>query len=200
MATNNFKAFAIDPNANVMSQADWEALPALLSGFISGPARSAQMNKAIRQATTIAALVGQFIANSGVDALDNADVNGLVTKFTNALIKNLSLDTKITIVAQGSNANGKWRQYSDGSIEMWGLAAAPGSDGIATVNYPIALPASPTEMGISVSQFTSATPTTPTTTIVMSTTITSTKFQSKTVNTVGPTGSGFSWRVIYAAF
>lgn len=91
MATNNFKAFALDPNANVMSQADWEALPALLSGFTAGKAASAQVNKAIRQATTIAALVGQFIANSGVDALDNADVNGLVTKFTNALIANLRL-------------------------------------------------------------------------------------------------------------
>ncbi|ELW5340377.1 phage tail protein [Escherichia coli] len=91
MATNNFKAFALDPNANVMSQADWEALPALLSGFTAGKASSAQINKAIRQATTIAALVGQFIANSGADALDNADVNGLVTKFTNALIANLRL-------------------------------------------------------------------------------------------------------------
>ncbi len=49
------------------------------------------MNKAIRQSTTIAAMVGQFIANSGVDALDNADVNGLVTKFTNALMANLRL-------------------------------------------------------------------------------------------------------------
>ncbi|UXC42815.1 phage tail protein [Salmonella enterica] len=91
MATNNFKAFALDPNANVTSQADWEALPALLSGFTAGKASSAQVNKAIRQATTIAALVGQFIANSGADALDNADVNGLVTKFTNALISNLRL-------------------------------------------------------------------------------------------------------------
>ncbi|EGF5356961.1 phage tail protein [Escherichia coli] len=91
MATNNFKAFALDPNANITSQADWEALPALLSGFTAGKASSAQVNKALRQATTISALVGQFIANSGADALDNADVNGLVTKFTNALIANLRL-------------------------------------------------------------------------------------------------------------
>lgn len=89
--TNNFKAFALDPNANVTSQADWEALPALLSGFSSGKASSAQVNKGIRQATTIAALIGQFIANSGVDALDNGDVAGLVTKFTNAIITNLRL-------------------------------------------------------------------------------------------------------------
>ncbi|HGH4632866.1 TPA: hypothetical protein ACJIWZ_004159 [Enterobacter kobei] len=91
MATNNFKPFATAANANVTAQADWESLPALLSGFTAGKASSAQVNKAIRQATTIAALVGQFIANSGADALDNADVNGLVTKFTNALTTNLGL-------------------------------------------------------------------------------------------------------------
>ncbi|CAM7638588.1 hypothetical protein [Escherichia coli] len=94
--TNNFKAFALDPNANVMSQEGWEALPALLAGFSSGKASSAQVNKAIRQATTIAALVGQFIANSGVDALDNGDVSGLVTKFTSALKTNLTLGTAST--------------------------------------------------------------------------------------------------------
>lgn len=100
MATNNFKAFALDPNANVISQADWEALPALLSGFTSGKASSAQVNKAIRQATTIGALIGQFIANSGVDALDNADVNGLVTKFINALNKTSQpLDATLTALA-----------------------------------------------------------------------------------------------------
>ncbi|WP_096260396.1 phage tail protein [Escherichia coli] len=91
MATNNFKPFATAANANVTAQDDWEALPALLSGFTAGKASSAQVNKAIRQATTIGALIGQFIANSGADALDNADVNGLVTKFTNALIANLRL-------------------------------------------------------------------------------------------------------------
>jgi hypothetical protein len=44
---NNFKPFATAANANVMSQADWEGLPALLSGFTSGKAASAEVNKAI---------------------------------------------------------------------------------------------------------------------------------------------------------
>lgn len=89
--TNNFKPFAVAANANVTEQADWETLPALSGGFSSGKASSAQVNKGLRQSTTIAALVGQFIANSGVDALDNGDVNGLVTKFSNAILKNLNL-------------------------------------------------------------------------------------------------------------
>ena len=137
MATNNFKAFALDPNANVMSQADWEALPALLSGFTAGKASSAQVNKAIRQATTIAALVGQFIANSGADALDNADINGLVTKFTNALTTNLGLGTAATKnVGTGTNqipdmnsftSGAGWCRYPDGTIFQYGTAGfSPG--------------------------------------------------------------------------
>jgi hypothetical protein len=89
--TNNFKPFAVAANANVTEQADWETLPALSGGFSSGKASSAQVNKGLRQSTTIAAVVGQFIANSGVDALDNGDINGLVTKFSNAILKNLNL-------------------------------------------------------------------------------------------------------------
>lgn len=48
MAKNDFKAFATDRNANVMSQEEWEALPALLSGFTAGKASSAQVNKVIK--------------------------------------------------------------------------------------------------------------------------------------------------------
>ncbi|ENS2547808.1 phage tail protein, partial [Escherichia coli] len=47
MAKNDFKAFATDRNANVISQEEWEALPALLSGFTAGKASSAQVNKVI---------------------------------------------------------------------------------------------------------------------------------------------------------
>lgn len=101
MATNNFKAFALDPNANVMSQADWEALPALLSGFISGPAKSAQVNKAIRQASFIAAALAQYTANkSGLDVLDNGDLNGFITKMTTAFGKDFqALDATLTALA-----------------------------------------------------------------------------------------------------
>ncbi|EGL8721765.1 hypothetical protein JT603_003177 [Escherichia coli] len=151
MATNNFKAFALDPNANVMSQADWEALPALLSGFTAGKASSAQVNKAIRQATTIAALVGQFIANSGVDALDNADVNGLVTKFTNALTTNLGLGTASKRnVGTGANqipdmsafASGSgYQKLPGGYILQWGSANAGNSSSTGISNtFPIPFP------------------------------------------------------------
>ncbi|WP_262389202.1 hypothetical protein [Escherichia coli] len=149
MATNNFKAFALGPNANIMSQAEWEALPALLSGFTAGKASSAQVNKAIRQATTIAALVGQFIANSGVDALDNADVNGLVTKFTNALTTNLGLGGAAKLDAAGASfgENG-WLRLpvllgtdKKTLIIQWSLGTAGSSSSTGIVcNFPFTFP------------------------------------------------------------
>lgn len=86
MATNNFKAFALDPNANVLSQADWEALPTLLSGFTSGKASSAQVNKALRQSLFIASALAEFVSTTlNTDILDDGDINGFMSKLTSAL-------------------------------------------------------------------------------------------------------------------
>lgn len=101
MSTNNFKAFALDPNANVMSQADWEVLPALLSGFTAGKASSAQVNKAIRQASFIASALAQYTANkSGLNVLDDGDLAGFITKMTTAFGKDFqALDATLTALA-----------------------------------------------------------------------------------------------------
>ena len=79
MAKNDFKAFATGKNANVMSQEEWEALPALISGFTAGKASSAQVNKVIRQASFIAAALAQFVSDKTQrDVLDNGDLPGFV--------------------------------------------------------------------------------------------------------------------------
>lgn len=89
MAKNNFKPFATGAGANVTSQADWEALTALLTGFQSGKAASAQVNKALRQGTVMASVIGQFIADStGQDVLDNGNTSAILTNFLNALKAN----------------------------------------------------------------------------------------------------------------
>ncbi|EPT2876230.1 tail fiber protein [Shigella flexneri] len=102
MAINNFKPFALDPNANVTSQADWEALPALLSGFTAGKASSAQVNKAIRQASFIAAALAQYTANkSRLDVLDDGDLNGFISKMVTAFGKDFqALDATLTALAR----------------------------------------------------------------------------------------------------
>lgn len=89
--TNDFKAFATDTDANVTSQEEWEALTALKKGFSSGKASSAQVSKALRQPSTMAAVLGQFIANAELDALDDGDVDGLVAKLATAITTNLGL-------------------------------------------------------------------------------------------------------------
>lgn len=101
MATNNFKPFATAANANVTAQADWESLPALLSGFTAGKASSAQVNKAIRQASFIAAALAQYTANkSGLDVLDDGDLNGFIAKMSAAFGKDFqALDATLTALA-----------------------------------------------------------------------------------------------------
>lgn len=69
---NDFLPFATGSGANVMSQADWAALAQRLSGFQSGVAQSAQLNKAWRQSSIMAAVIGQFIADiTGKDVIDD---------------------------------------------------------------------------------------------------------------------------------
>ncbi len=101
MSKNDFKAFATDRNANVMSQEEWEALPALLSGFTAGKASSAQVNKAIRQASFIAAALAQYTANkSGLDVLDDGDLHGFISKMGTAFGKDFqALDATLSALA-----------------------------------------------------------------------------------------------------
>lgn len=101
MAKNDFKPFATGKGANVTSQPDWEALPALLSGFTAGKASSAQVNKVLRQASFIAAALAQYTASkSGQDVLDDGDLSGFIAKMSAAFGKDFqTLDATLTALA-----------------------------------------------------------------------------------------------------
>lgn len=101
MAKNDFKPFATGKGANVTSQPDWEALPALMSGFTAGKASSAQVNKALRQASFIAAALAQYTASkSGQDVHDDGDLSGFITKMSAAFGKDFqTLDATLTALA-----------------------------------------------------------------------------------------------------
>ncbi|KQJ37375.1 hypothetical protein AM270_23045, partial [Escherichia coli] len=138
MAKNDFKAFATDRNANVMSQEEWEALPALLSGFTAGKASSAQVNKVIRQASFIAAALAQFVSDKTQrDVLDNGDLPGFVELLGSGFaveylsrqnpfgdiksdgtvktaLENLGLGEARYVIQRGANVNGAWIRWSDG--------------------------------------------------------------------------------------
>lgn len=124
--TNDFKAFATDANANVTSQEEWETLTALKKGFSSGKASSAQVSKALRQPSTMAAVLGQFIANAELDALDDGDVDGLVAKLATAITTNLGLgEAAKRGVGTGENQIPDMASFS-GVRDFYGKQLLPG--------------------------------------------------------------------------
>lgn len=121
MATNDFKPFATGSGANVLSQADYEALSALASGFLSGKASSAQVNKALRQSSTIAAVLAQFMADStGSDVLDNGNIATLLNILKSAL--NNQAEGRLLRI-QVFTASGAWVKTAGTKkvrIKAWG--------------------------------------------------------------------------------
>ncbi|WP_197419263.1 gp53-like domain-containing protein [Burkholderia sp. BDU5] len=86
MGTSDFKAFAAGPNANVMAQADYIALAALLTGFQSGTAQSVQVNKVLRQSSIMSAVLAQFTANfSGQNSVDDGTTATLLANLQAAI-------------------------------------------------------------------------------------------------------------------
>lgn len=86
MAINEFKPFAATADANVQDQADYEQSEIIRAGFRTGLARSAEVNKAIRQATSITAAVAEFTAEkSGKDMRDDGNIAALKANFETAL-------------------------------------------------------------------------------------------------------------------
>lgn len=91
MATNDFKPFATGAGANVTAQADWLAMAALSTGFQSGKASSAAVNKALRQGTSMASVLAGFIVDvTGGDVLDNGDITSLSALFKSAMTQFLN--------------------------------------------------------------------------------------------------------------
>lgn len=159
MATNNFKAFGIGSGANVTSQADYEALAALLTGFQSGKASSAQINKALRQSSTMAYVLAQFIADSAsVDVLDNgtpatilANLKSSMTALTPGRLLNVQVFTtsgtytptngakKIVVEVLGAGGGGGSSSAANTSAN--GLGTGGGGGGYAK-SYLTSVPAS----------------------------------------------------------
>ncbi|MBW3341311.1 glycine-rich domain-containing protein [Klebsiella pneumoniae] len=126
MSTNDFKAFATGNSANVISQADYLALAALASGFSSGKASSAQVNKAIRQATVMANVLAQFIADSAnVDVLDNGNTAAILSNLKNSMpgrLLGVQVVTSSALITKSAGAK-KWRIRALGAGA--GSSAAP---------------------------------------------------------------------------
>ena len=129
MPTNDFKAFATGNGANVISQADYLALAALVSGFSSGKASSAQVNKALRQATVMANVLAQFIADSAnVDVLDDGNTAAILSNLKNSMpgrLLGVQVVTSTALITKSAGAK-KWRIRALGAGA--GSSAAPATD------------------------------------------------------------------------
>lgn len=69
---NDFLVFGGGAGANVISQSAYSGLTARSAGFSAGVAQSAQLNKAWRQSSIMAAVLAQFISDrTGLDVLDD---------------------------------------------------------------------------------------------------------------------------------
>lgn len=86
MATNEILPFAQGGGANVQSQIDYAAEPLRSSGNVAGIARSNVNNKALRQASVLAAGLAQFMAdNQSNNIVDTASIANLANWLGDAI-------------------------------------------------------------------------------------------------------------------
>ncbi|MCW7762975.1 phage tail protein [Photorhabdus luminescens] len=92
---NDFKAFSVSDNANIVKQEAYEKEQKLQTGFPTGDITAELLNKALRQSSTISTVVANFIATqSGEDVLDNGDIDKLTAQFKKALEQKNTTETR----------------------------------------------------------------------------------------------------------
>ena len=85
-AQNDFLTFATGGGANVVTQNEYSSLGLGSSGFQSGIAPSAQLNKVWRQSSIMAAMIGQFIVDNTTNpAIDDGSTANLELSFKAAI-------------------------------------------------------------------------------------------------------------------
>jgi hypothetical protein len=86
MATTDIKQFAGSGGANVLTQAEYESLTAILAnGFQPGILPSTYLNKVLRQAMFLSAGVAAWIVSRNINVPDDGNLAALVTKIQAAL-------------------------------------------------------------------------------------------------------------------
>ncbi|PWT77511.1 MAG: hypothetical protein C5B60_02435 [Chloroflexi bacterium] len=84
--SSEYLPFANAPNANVVGPAVWMDTGARRVGFVSGIARSDQLNQVWRQSASMTAAIAQFIAaRLGRNVEDDGDVEALSEMFAAAI-------------------------------------------------------------------------------------------------------------------
>ncbi|OCQ54577.1 Phage Tail Collar Domain protein [Photorhabdus australis subsp. thailandensis] len=88
---NDFKAFSISNDASIISQEKYEESQSLQAGFPPENISIPVLNKELRQSSTIASVVANFIKEqSGDDVLDDGDITKLTEQLNRALEQKIS--------------------------------------------------------------------------------------------------------------
>jgi hypothetical protein len=86
MATSQFSPFGLGAGAFVLPPATWANSPVRTSGFPTGLLPKENLNTPIRQASSIATMIANFIAaNQAANVLDDGDLAALLDQFGDAL-------------------------------------------------------------------------------------------------------------------
>lgn len=84
--TNDYLQFAASGDSStVETQAAYLVDSTLSAGMVAGVVPSTRLNKILRQATMASAVLGQIIANNGVNASDDGNVSNFITNLLPAL-------------------------------------------------------------------------------------------------------------------
>ncbi|WGO83128.1 phage tail protein [Arsenophonus apicola] len=145
MAKNEILPFAIADGANVLPADEYQKLTARNNGFSAGVARSQELNTVWRQASMIAHVVAQFIAETNnSDVLDDGNVDKLKAGLISALSKNVNntvpAATKtvagITKLSSATNSDDETQAATPKAVKIaYDLAKTVSIDGI----YPVGI-------------------------------------------------------------
>lgn len=127
MPTNEYLPIANNGGANVVSQADYltavTAGGTLEDGYLTGVAKSPQMNKTWRQSSVVSSAIGKLIVDVlSVNAPDDGDVAALKTLIYNAIaaVAAASVGTGFTTgdakLTLKTTADSGWVMSNDGTI------------------------------------------------------------------------------------
>jgi len=128
MATNDFIPFAAAGGANVETQSNYASASSTSTGFVAGICPSKNFNKALRQATLVAAATTDVLKNAGVTVADNGTTATITAE----------LDRYIGATGHGFVHSG-YSAYSmtawDMNQQMWLFNAPSGTPAPFTVTY-----------------------------------------------------------------
>lgn len=133
MATSEFSAFGLAPGPSyVMTPAAWAALPARASGFGPGLLPKENINTALRQSSSVATMIANFIAaNQASNVLDDGNLVALLAQFTAAIAAAVPSGIVVTMVGTSGQI-----KFPGGLTVKWGQTPVYAVDSVNTFNFP----------------------------------------------------------------